>query len=164
MIRALAALAVAFWVVGCAAPRTESPGDPPVLETRDPEAFLRTNRLRPGVIETPSGLQYEIVRSGGGMKPKLGDVVHIIYSGRQLGSDEIIDKSKTSDTPDRVNFRNTIAGWQEALPLMPEGSTFTFYFPPSLAYGREGRGDVRPNTVLIYRIELEKVERSASER
>ncbi len=164
MKHALATLTVALWVAGCAASRTEGPGDPPVLETRDSEAFLRTNRLRPGVIETTSGLQYEIVRSGGGIKPKLGDVVHLIYSGRQLGSDEIIDKSKTSDSPDRVNFRNTIAGWQEALPLMPEGSTFIFYIPPGLAYGREGRGAVKPNSVLIYRIELVKVERSASER
>jgi FKBP-type peptidyl-prolyl cis-trans isomerase len=47
---------------------------------------------------------------------------------------------------------------------MPEGSTFIFYIPPGLAYGTEGRGAVRPNSVLIYRIELVKVERSGSER
>ena len=157
---AFAILAVTWWLAGCAVAGPEDAGPPGNDAPQDARAFPDQNKLRPGIVETASGLQYEIVRTGDGARPTLDDAVHVFYAGRQLGSDDIIDRNRSSDSPDRVAFRNTIAGWREALLLMPEGSTYIFYIPSRLAYGEEGRGVIGPNKVLVYRIELVKVESS----
>jgi FKBP-type peptidyl-prolyl cis-trans isomerase len=170
MNRSLTALAVSLSIVGCATKSTSvtEPSDntlnnaPRVIPASDPQGFLERNRLKPGVIETASGLQYEIVRRGDGARPVLGDTVELVYSGRALGSDTAVDGNRKSGVADLIDFRNTIDGWQEALQLMPAGSTYIFYIPPKLAYGEEGRGMVGPNAVLIYRLELIRIERYGS--
>ena len=43
------------------------------------ELFLRANREKDGVIETPSGLQYQVEKEGEGAKPKSTDTVNVHY-------------------------------------------------------------------------------------
>lgn len=47
-----------------------------------------------------------------------------------------------------------IKGWQEALQLMPVGSTWEVYIPSELAYGEMGRPGIPANSVLIFEVEL----------
>jgi FKBP-type peptidyl-prolyl cis-trans isomerase len=48
-----------------------------------------------------------------------------------------------------------IAGWTEALQLMPAGSTWELYIPSELAYGPGGTGGlIGPNATLIFEVEL----------
>ena len=55
-----------------------------------------------------------------------------------------------------------IKGWQEALPLMKEGSKWQVFIPADLAYGPRGAGAaIGPNEALIFDIELLSVKSDA---
>jgi FKBP-type peptidyl-prolyl cis-trans isomerase FklB len=48
-----------------------------------------------------------------------------------------------------------IAGWKQALAMMPVGSKWQVVVPSELAYGERGVGnDIGPNEVLVFEVEL----------
>jgi FKBP-type peptidyl-prolyl cis-trans isomerase FklB len=125
-------------------------------------AFLDANKERPGVVTTPSGLQYKMITAGNGPKPTLDDVVTVDYEGRLLDG-KIFDSSYERGTPATFPLKGVIKGWQEALQLMPTGSTWEIYIPSKLAYGEQGaQGVIGPNETLIFKVHLIKVQKANS--
>jgi FKBP-type peptidyl-prolyl cis-trans isomerase FklB len=118
------------------------------------EAFLAENAKKEGVITLPSGLQYKILKQGDGKKPQLTDEVTINYRGTLIDGTEF-DSSYKRGEPTTYAVNGFIAGWIEALQLMPVGSKWQLYIPSNLAYGeRSSGGDIGPNATLIFEIEL----------
>jgi FKBP-type peptidyl-prolyl cis-trans isomerase FklB len=118
------------------------------------EAFLAENAKKEGVITLPSGLQYKILKSGDGKKPQLTDEVTINYRGTLINGTEF-DSSYKRGEPTTYAVNGFIAGWIEALQLMPVGSKWQLYVPSNLGYGERGTGgDIGPNATLIFEIEL----------
>ncbi len=121
------------------------------------EAFLAENKKRTGVVTTPSGLQYEIVKEGTGRQPKASDTVRCHYEGTLIDG-TVFDSSYRRGMPAEFGLRQVIAGWTEGVQLMKEGSIFKFYIPYNLAYGERGAGaDIPPYAALIFKVELIKV-------
>lgn len=121
-------------------------------------AFLSANKERPGVMTTASGLQYKIITPGNGVKPVDSDIVSVDYEGRLLDG-KVFDSSYERGQPTTFPLNAVIAGWQEALKLMPEGSTWELYIPSELAYGEQGaQGAIGPNEVLIFKVHLISVQ------
>ncbi len=121
------------------------------------EAFLAENKKRAGVVTTPSGLQYEIVKEGTGRQPKASDTVRCHYEGTLIDG-TVFDSSYRRGMPAEFSLRQVIAGWTEGVQLMKEGSIFKFYIPYNLAYGERGAGaDIPPYAALIFKVELIKV-------
>ena len=121
------------------------------------EAFLAENKKRAGVVTTPSGLQYEIVKEGNGRQPKASDTVQCHYEGTLIDG-TVFDSSYRRGMPTEFGLRQVIAGWTEGVQLMKEGSIFKFYIPYNLAYGERGAGaDIPPYAALIFTVELIKV-------
>ena len=118
-------------------------------------AFLSANKLKKGVETTSSGLQYKILKAGNGKKPTENDGVTCRYRGTLLDGTEF-DSSESLGYPVTFNVKDSvIAGWSEALKLMPAGSKWQIYVPSHLAYGEKGAGRIiGPNATLIYDIEL----------
>ncbi len=117
------------------------------------EAFLAGNKARDGVVALASGVQYKIVKEGGGRKPTDADMVECNYRGTLLDGTEFdgTDPGK----PAMLKVSQLIAGWKEALKLMPEGSRWQIFIPPESAYGQRGVGsDIGPNETLVFEVEL----------
>lgn len=121
------------------------------------EAFLAENKKRPGVVTLPSGLQYEVITEGKGRRPSATQQVQCHYHGTLIDG-TVFDSSVQRGTPAVFGVNQVIAGWVEALQLMPEGSKWKLYIPANLAYGKRGAGNsIGPNTALIFEVELIKI-------
>lgn len=118
------------------------------------EKFLEENKKRAGVVTLPSGLQYEVITEGKGDKPRITDKVKCHYEGT-LVNGQVFDSSIKRGEPAVFSVNQVIAGWVEALQLMPVGSKWKLYIPAALAYGERGAGDIiGPDSTLIFEIEL----------
>jgi FKBP-type peptidyl-prolyl cis-trans isomerase FklB len=121
---------------------------------KEGEVFLAENKAKEGVITLPSGLQYKIVKAGGGAKPTSTDSVVCNYRGTLINGTEF-DSSYKRGQPATFPVGQVIKGWTEALQLMPVGSKWELYVPPDLAYGDRGAGaSIGPNATLIFEVEL----------
>ena len=116
--------------------------------------FLNNNRNVPGVVALPSGLQYKVVTKGTGAKPTSDDKVTVHYHGTLIDG-TVFDSSVERKQPIELTVSQVIAGWIEALQLMPVGSKWILYIPSELAYGENPpRGPIEPNSTLIFEVEL----------
>ena len=115
--------------------------------------FLAQNKNKPGVKTTPSGLQYEIITEGTGIKPTMEDTFVVHYRGTLLNGTEF-DASYNRGQPLVYPLTKVIRGWQEGLQLMNVGSKYKFYIPYELAYGVTGQGQIPGGAMLIFDLEL----------
>ncbi|WP_282126299.1 FKBP-type peptidyl-prolyl cis-trans isomerase [Marinifilum flexuosum] len=118
--------------------------------------FLEENKARKGVIETESGLQYEIIKEGTGKVAQLTDRVKCVYHGTLIDG-TVFDSSKERGDTTAFGVNRVIKGWTEALQLMPEGSEWKLFVPANLAYGERGNQKIGPNETLIFDINLVEV-------
>ncbi|MEP2650572.1 MAG: FKBP-type peptidyl-prolyl cis-trans isomerase [Paraglaciecola sp.] len=116
-------------------------------------AFLTENAERAGVIQTESGLQYEILMQGEGRSPLVSDTVKVQYKGTLLNGTEF-DSSYARNKPASFPLNLVIKGWTEGVQLMKEGAKFKFYVPSELAYGARSTGKIPGNSTLIFEVEL----------
>lgn len=124
--------------------------------TKEGVSFLAANAKKSGVKTTDSGLQYKVITEGSGVKPTLQDKVSAHYRGTLINGTEF-DSSYARGEPATFGVTKVIAGWTEALQMMPEGSKWEVYIPSDLAYGFGGSGPkIGPNATLIFEIELLK--------
>lgn len=127
------------------------------------QAFMAENAQRDGVTTTDSGLQYEVMTMGDGVTPGPDDTVEVHYSGKLLDGTEF-DSSYKRGEPVTFGVGQVIAGWTEALQMMPAGSQWKLFIPPELAYGAGGAGQViGPNAALTFEVELLSVPSQAEE-
>ena len=123
------------------------------------EKFLVENALREGVITTPSGLQYEIIKKGKGKKtPTATDVVKVHYHGTLING-TVFDSSVDRNEPISFALTQVIPGWTEGLQLMTVGSKYKFYIPQELGYGSQQAGSIPPYSPLIFEVELLDIEK-----
>ncbi len=121
------------------------------------EAFLGENKKRAEVKTTSSGLQYEVLAEGTGVRPKSSDRVMVHYTGKLIDG-TVFDSSVERGEPATFGVTQVIPGWVEALQLMKEGDKWRLFIPSNLAYGPNGAGGaIGPNSTLIFDVELIKV-------
>ncbi|MBN6710113.1 FKBP-type peptidyl-prolyl cis-trans isomerase [Haemophilus haemoglobinophilus] len=117
-------------------------------------AFLVENAKKEGVKVTETGLQYEVLVEGTGAKPTKQDKVRVHYTGT-LTNGTTFDSSVVRGVPAEFPVSGVIAGWTEALQLMPVGSKWKLTIPHNLAYGERGAGaSIPPFSVLVFEVEL----------
>ena len=131
-------------------------------EERSTRVSPAGSEARDGVVTLGSGLRYEVLRAGAGRTPTLADTVVVHYRGHVGGSE--FGSTYRSGRPAAFPLRAAIAGWREALQLMPTGSTWRLVVPPHLAYGERGAGPFGPNATLVFEVELVSVVDGGVER
>jgi len=122
------------------------------------EGFLAENAKKTGVTTTESGLQYEILKAGNGVKPTTASVVKVHYHGTLIDG-TVFDSSVERKTPATFGVNEVIKGWTEALQMMPVGSKWRLYIPQELAYGPAEQGAIKPFSTLIFDVELISIEK-----
>lgn len=116
--------------------------------------YLENNAKSEGVQITESGLQYRVITAGEGAIPAKTDRVSVHYTGK-LVTGEVFDSSVARGAPAEFPVNGVIAGWIEALCLMPVGSKWELTIPYELAYGERGAGGmIKPFSTLVFEVEL----------
>lgn len=128
------------------------------------EKFLAENGKKPGVVTTPSGLQYQVLTEGKGPKPSAADGVKVHYKGTVLDGKEPFDSSYARGEPAVMPLQGVIPGWVEGLQLMPVGSKYRFWIPAKLAYGEQAPPMIGPNQMLIFEVELLDIVKPAAKK
>jgi FKBP-type peptidyl-prolyl cis-trans isomerase FklB len=118
------------------------------------DAFLAENRRKEGVVTLPSGLQYQVLKTGSGPSPTLMDQVSCHYHGTFVDG-HVFDSSYARGEPYTFPVNRVIPGWAEALQLMKVGDKWRLFIPAYLAYGEMGfANQIPPNMALIFDMEL----------
>jgi FKBP-type peptidyl-prolyl cis-trans isomerase len=125
---------------------------------KEGDAFLAANKTKEGVVTTPSGLQFKVLKRGAGkVSPKATDTVTTHYRGTLIDGTEF--DSSLGGEPVSFPVGGVIAGWTEALQLMRVGDKYQLFIPASLAYKERGAGGrIGPNATLVFEVELLGIE------
>ncbi|MBR4898214.1 MAG: FKBP-type peptidyl-prolyl cis-trans isomerase [Prevotella sp.] len=120
------------------------------------EKFLADNAKKEGVKVLESGVQYKVIKEGTGKIPADTSMVKVHYEGRTLDGN-VFDSSYKRNSPIDLRANQVIKGWTDALVHMPAGSVWEVYIPQDLAYGDREQAQIKPFSMLIFKIELLEV-------
>ena len=121
-------------------------------------AFLDSIAGTEGVVKTESGLCYKVITAGKGAVPTNSDKVKVHYRGTLIDGTEFVS-SYSRNEPTTFRANQVIAGWTEALTMMPVGSKWMLYIPQELAYGSRDMGTIKPFSTLVFEVELLEIEK-----
>jgi FKBP-type peptidyl-prolyl cis-trans isomerase FkpA len=105
---------------------------------------------------TASGLYYVIQKPGGDVHPTVNSIITVNYQG-YLTDGTLFDSSVTGK-PLSSPLYYLITGWQEGLQLIGAGGKITLFCPSALGYGSTAKTKIPANSVLLFNVELLKIE------
>ncbi len=127
-----------------------------VAEKGDNTAFLAWNKGRSGVVQTSTGLQYEVLQDGEGASPTDSDVALVMYKGTLRDGTQF----DASQQPTPLPVAGMIPGFTEALKAMKKGGKYRVWIKPELGYGAEAKRDpqgrevIPANSLLVFEVSL----------
>ncbi len=103
-------------------------------------------------------VQIKRLKEGSGAKVEKGDKVTIHYEGRLIDG-TLFDSSIKKDSPLTFTLgqRQVIPGMEAGTEGMKVGEKRRLFIPPKLGYGSQGKGPIPPNSILVFDIELLKI-------
>ena len=115
--------------------------------------YLEANNITEA-IRHETGVYYWIEEEGdgSGIYPDISSTVRANYRGTLVDGTEF--DSNFGDVPTNFPLEETISGWQIGMPFFEKGSKGWLYIPSSYGYGRQGRGSIPPNAVLVFEVEI----------
>ena len=142
--------------------------------TEDVKTNLNDYKSRANKLS--SGLLIHTISSTKGIKPAKGSKVKLNYEGyftdgklfgtnvksidQKYGSYDHRKDSQGAYTPITMTLDNNaqmISGFKEGVFSMSLGDKTFLYLPSHIAYGEEGRGKIKPNTDLIFIVEMVEI-------
>lgn len=128
----------------------------PSSEASQIQSFAASNSII--TATDPSGIYYQIIDSGTGIKPSLTSKIFITYSGTFL--DGTVFDQQTDPSQTGWVLSSLIQGWQIGIPLISKGGHIKLIIPSSLCYGCIGQTDsygkviIPANSILYFDITL----------
>jgi FKBP-type peptidyl-prolyl cis-trans isomerase FkpA len=122
----------------------------PDSEVATLKQYIETNKINATADER--GFYYTIQKPGTGTKPTVCSNVTVNYKGA-------LTTGSVFDSANGISFglSQLVVGWQEGIPLIAPGGSITLYLPPSLAYGSQEQSGIPANSILVFQIDLLKV-------
>lgn len=107
------------------------------------------------VVQTGTGLRYQIVKEGEGEYIKKGDKVTLAYELRLLSGDLIYSSENDGYKTFLVGKGGVESGLEEAILKLRKNSVAVMILPSHLAHGLLGDGDrIPPKAALVYKIKV----------
>ncbi len=127
------------------------------VREREEAYFKELTKNNPNVIKCDKGFYYEVLKEGKGEKASIGQVVTFDYKG-SLTNGQVFDQTYGNrDAITHIVGEPMFPGLVEGMCLMNEGSTYRFYFPSEMAFGRNGGDMIPANSIVIYEVELHNI-------
>lgn len=117
------------------------------------EKYLADYAKKAGVKKLEGGVLYRVIKEGKGEMPTDTSTVKVHYEGKTIDG-KVFDSSYERKEPVTLRANQVIPGWTTALTHMPAGSVWEVVIPQNLAYGDREQKDIKPFSVLIFKIEL----------
>lgn len=131
-------------------------GPKPAQDSTALLAFASANGITPTLDTT--GLYYEIIDSGAGVRPTLNSRIYVTYVGKLMTGFTFDSVSNAANT----NFllSSLIQGWQIGIPKIMKGGHIKLLIPSAYGYGCTGSssGLVPANAPLYYDVQLVDVQ------
>lgn len=125
----------------------------PARTGRNMDDYAKLNARRDGVVVLPSGVQYEVLKTGSGRQLQATDTVIVNYEGT-LTNGVVFDSTYKDGKPAHMQLGEVaVPGLKEALLLMKAGDKWRVVIPPSMGFANSGNNLLRRRD-LIYEIEL----------
>jgi len=111
-----------------------------------------------------SSLYIDIV-VGTGSQAEPGDKVAMLYKG-WLTNGQVFDQSRLNEDgqlvafPFQIGAGQVIPGWEQTITGMKEGGKRRLIIPPAFGYGPSGQGSIPANAILIFDVELLRVDKN----
>ncbi|OGH09889.1 MAG: peptidylprolyl isomerase [Candidatus Levybacteria bacterium RBG_16_35_6] len=109
-----------------------------------------------------TNLKIEDLKLGTGASVKEGDTIAVNYKGMLINGSVFDSTQGRQPLSTQIGAGKVIKGWDEGLLGMKVGGLRRLTIPPSLGYGDQNVGDIPPNSVLIFDIELIRIEEEPS--
>jgi FKBP-type peptidyl-prolyl cis-trans isomerase FkpA len=110
------------------------------------------------MTRTSTGLYYRDLTVGTGAVAQNGKTVSVYYQGWLADGTRFDGRTSGTPYPFPLGTGYVIKGWDQGVVGMRVGGKRQLVIPPSLAYGASGRGSIPPNAVLVFEVEVLKVE------
>ena len=120
--------------------------------------YIATHQLV--ATKAPWGTYVVITTPGTGENLTDTSIAVVKYTGKTLADtvfDSNVDPKFGHTDPISVDLGqvgSVILGWTDALKQMKKGSKGKFLIPSSLGYGKTGSGNIKPNEILLFDIEV----------
>ncbi len=117
-------------------------------------AFCTTNNIT--FTEHSSGILYQIITPGTGIRATLDSRIFVYYTGTLLNGtqfDALADPTRSG-----WQLKGLVEGWQIAIPLIQKGGRIKLVIPSSLAYGCIGQGSIPGNSPLYFDLTLTDIQ------
>jgi FKBP-type peptidyl-prolyl cis-trans isomerase FkpA len=125
------------------------------MRVRMQKAYMEQAALEPGARRLPSGIVFQEIKKGTGQQPGTKDSILVRYRGMLMDGTVFDDYY---DEPLGYSLTYATFGFTKAIKEMREGGKARFLVPPGMGYKDKQAGIVPPNSLLIYEVELLKVE------
>ncbi len=152
--------------------RTET-GEKPVIDLyKNADSLAESQKenevilaaIREGKFDTTgssNGVYYKILEEGSGDHVTVNDTLIVRYKGKLLNG-FIFDQTK--EKPAVFPLKRLIKGWQTGLPYCRQGGKIRLIIPSPYAYTIRNLGNIPPNSILVFDIEVVDIRRSGPTR
>ncbi len=125
-------------------------------ETTDIKNYIKRHNLN--VVETGSGLKYEITKRGKGEKAAEGKIIAINHEVKLISGDIIYSYKEDGPLVFRIGHGGVETGLEEAILNMRAGDEAIIIIPSHLGHGLLGDSKKIPNrSTIIYEIEITNI-------
>lgn len=128
-------------------------------EAQKGKAFMTVFKKRSGVVVTPAGAAFRVIKQGSGSRPSAKSLVRVHYEGRTVDG-LVFDSSRGPGRGPRADptsfpLDRVIPCWSDVIPRLTIGSKAQVVCPAKLAYGDRGAPPaIPPGATLVFEIDL----------